>query len=104
MVAAAGRKAVSAARRPCAVLGIKILVVQCLFEFDTLAFSHLNYVCEVWVVSSTAGEAAKGLHRGFVKQLLGVRKSRTSKVAPAEFGRFHSRSFFGNIFCDIATE
>ena len=48
----------------------------------------LSYVCEVWTVSPSVGEAAEVLHRGFLRHLLGVRISTMNEIVLAELGRF----------------
>ena len=84
---AAARKAMFAMRRRCALLGIRDPAMQCKL-FDTLVLPILSYACEVWAVNPSIGEAAGLLHRGFLKQLLGVSMSTTSEIVLVEFGRF----------------
>ena len=48
----------------------------------------LSYSCAVWAVEPKIGEGAEVLHRQFLKQLLGVRKSTANQIVLAEFGRY----------------
>ena len=48
----------------------------------------LSYGCEVWGVDAKCGAAAEALHKGFMKSLLGVRKSVATHMVLAELGRF----------------
>ena len=48
----------------------------------------LSYGCEVWGVDAKCGAAAEALHKGFLKSLLGVRKSIATHMVLAELGRF----------------
>ena len=84
---AAARKAMFAMRRRCALLGIRDPAMQCKL-FDTLVLPILSYACEVWAVNPNVGEAAKVLHRNFLKHLLGVRTCTANEIVLAEFGRF----------------
>ena len=63
----------------------EILLLQIL---DTLVLPILSYACEVWAVNPNVGEAAKVLHRSFLKHLLGVRTCTANEIVLAEFGRF----------------
>ena len=81
------RKALFAMRRRCALLGIRDPALQCKL-FDTLVLPILSYGCEVWGVDAKCGAAAEVLHKGFVKSLLGVRKSVATHMVLAELGRF----------------
>ena len=73
-------------RRQCLLLGLSDPAKQCKLS-DTLVLPILSYVCEVWGVSSSVGEAAEVLHRGFLKHLLGARIYTTNRTVLAEFGR-----------------
>ena len=74
-------------RRRCALLGIRDPALQCKL-FDTLVLPILSYGCEVWGVDARCGAAAEPLHKGFMKSLLGVRKSVATHMVLAELGRF----------------
>ena len=100
---AAAKKAMFAMRQQCALLVIRDLAMQCKL-FDTLVLPILSYAYEVWAVSPNVGEAAEVVHRGFLKQLLGVGMSTASEIVLAEFGRFRCRSTFGSRFCSTTTE
>ncbi len=84
---ATARKALFAMRRRCALLGIRDPALQCKL-FDTLVLPILSYGCEVWGVDDKCSIAAEVLHRGFLKHLLGVRKSTANAMVLAELGRF----------------
>ena len=48
----------------------------------------------MWAVDPSVCDAAKLLHRGFLKQLLGVRMSVANKIVLAEIGHFPSQVHF----------
>ncbi len=58
------------------------------FWYYLFTFKILSYSCEVWAVNPKVGAKAELVHRQFLKQLLGVRKSTTTHIVLAEFGRF----------------
>ena len=82
----AAKKAVHAMRRRCIFLGLSDPASICKL-FDTLVLPILAYSCEVWAVDPKVAESAEKLHRQFLKQLLGVRKSTNNYIVLAEFGR-----------------
>jgi len=84
---AAGKKAVHAMRRRCISLHLSDPATICKL-FDILVLPILSYSCEVWAVNPKVGAKAELLHRQFLKQLLGVRKSTTNQIVLAEFERF----------------
>jgi len=84
---AAGKKAVHAMRRRCIFLYLSDPATICKL-FDILVLPILSYSCEVWAVNPKVGAKAELVHRQFLKQLLGVRKSTTNQIVLAEFGRF----------------
>ena len=84
---AVASKALFAMRRRCALLGIQDPALQCKL-FDTLVLPILSYGCEVWGVDAKCGAAAEALHKGFLKSLLGVRKSIATHMVLAELGHF----------------
>ena len=84
---AAAKKAMHAMQRRCAFLRLTDPAVKCQL-FDTLVLPVLSYACEVWATDPDLGQACETLHRQFLRQLLGVRKSVTNEIPLAEFGRF----------------
>jgi len=84
---AAGKKAVHAMRRRCISLHLSEPATICKL-FDILVLPILSYSCEVCAVNPKVGAKAELVHRQFLKQLLGVRKSTTNQIVLAEFGRF----------------
>ena len=86
---AVASKALFAMRQCCALLGIRDPwpALQCKL-FDTLALPVLSYGCEVWGLDAYCGAAAEALHKGFLKSLLGVRKSIATHVVLAELSQF----------------
>jgi hypothetical protein len=60
--------------------------------FNTLVCSTASYACEVWVDSKKI-EAIEVLYRGFLKSLLGVRKTTSTSIMLAEFGKFPFEHF-----------
>jgi hypothetical protein len=55
--------------------------------FNTLVRSTTNYAYEVWVDSKKI-EVIEVVYRGFFKSLLGVRKTTSTSIVLAEFGKF----------------
>ena len=82
---AVARKALFAMRRRCALLGLRDSPLQCKL-FDPLVLPILSYGCEVWGVDAKRSVAAETLHSGFLKSLLGVRKSVATHMVYAELG------------------
>ncbi len=76
-----------AMRRRCAFLHLSDPALQCQL-FDSLVLPILRYASEVWAVDPKMGEAVEVLHRQFLPQLLGIRKSTTNEIVLAELGRF----------------
>jgi len=74
-------------RRRCISLHLSDPATICKL-FDILVLPILSYSCEVWAVNPKVGAKAELVHRQFLKQLLGVRKSTTNQIVLAEFGRF----------------
>ena len=101
---AAPKKAVHAMRRCCISLHLSHpATIRKLF--DILVLPILSYSCEVWAFNPIVGAKVELVHRQFSKQLLGVRKSTTTKIVLAEFGRFPFHRFaFGSRFCGTTTE
>jgi hypothetical protein len=67
-------------------------VKLCCNLFNTLVRSITNYACEVWVDSKKI-EAIEVVYRGFLKSLLGVRKTTSTSIVLAEFGKFPFEHF-----------
>ena len=80
------RKTLFAMRRRCALLVLRDPALQCKL-FDTWVLPILSYGCEVWGVDAKR-VAAETLHKGFLKSLLGVRKSVATHMVYAKLGRF----------------
>jgi len=74
--------------RRCTLLPISDPGLRCKL-FDSLVLHILSYASEVWAVDEKIGDAAKLLHRQFLKHLLGVRDSIANVTVLAESGRFH---------------
>ncbi|DBA71890.1 TPA: hypothetical protein ACH3X2_010937 [Trebouxia sp. C0005] len=90
---AAAKKAVHAMRRHC--ISLHLFHPATIHKlFDILVLPFLSYSCEVWVVNPKVGAKAKVIHRQFLKQLLGVRKSITNQTGLAELGCFRSQIHF----------
>jgi hypothetical protein len=60
--------------------------------FNTLVHPTTNYACEVWVDSKKI-EAIEIVYRRFLKSLLGVRKTTSTSIVLAEFGKFPFEHF-----------
>jgi hypothetical protein len=60
--------------------------------FNTLVHSTTNYACEVWVHSKKI-KVIEVVYRGFLKSLLGVRKTTSTSIVLAEFGKFPFEHF-----------
>jgi hypothetical protein len=60
--------------------------------FNTLVRSTASYACEVWVDSKKI-EAIEVVYRGFLKSLLGVRKTTSTSIVLVEFGKFPFEHF-----------
>jgi hypothetical protein len=60
--------------------------------FNTLVHSTTSYACEV-LVDSKKIEAIEVVYRGFLKSLLGVRKTTSTSIVLAEFGKFPFEHF-----------
>jgi hypothetical protein len=60
--------------------------------FNTLVHSTASYACEVWVDTKKI-EAIEVVYRRFFKSLLGVRKTTSTSIVLAEFGKFPFEHF-----------
>jgi hypothetical protein len=88
---AASRRSLFALNRRCAELRI-MDVKLCYDLFNTLVHSTASYACEVWVDSKKI-EAIEVVYRRFLKSLLGVRKTISTSIVLAEFGKFPFEHF-----------
>ncbi len=84
---AAAKKAVHGMRRRCISLHLSDAATICKL-FDILVLPISSYSREVWAVNPKVGAKAELVYRQFLKELLGVRKSTTTQIGLAEFGRF----------------
>jgi hypothetical protein len=75
----------------CAELRIMDIKLHCVL-FNTLVCSTTSYACEVWVDSKKI-KAIKVVYRGFLKLLLGVRKTTSTFIMLTEFGKFPIEHF-----------
>jgi hypothetical protein len=57
-----------------------------------LVHSTTSYACEVWVDSKKI-KVIEVVYRGFLKSLLGVRKTTNTSIVLIEFGKFHFEHF-----------
>jgi len=85
-LAATSRRSLFALNRCCAELCILDVKLRCDL-FNTLVCSITSYACEVWVDSKKI-KAIEIVYRGFFKSLLGVRKTTSTSIVLAEFGKF----------------
>jgi hypothetical protein len=60
--------------------------------FNMLVRSIASYAYEIWVYSKKI-EAIEVMYRGFFKSLLGVRKTTSTSIVSAEFGKFPFEHF-----------
>jgi hypothetical protein len=60
--------------------------------FNMLVRSTTSYACEIWVDSKKI-EAIEIVYRGLLKSLLGVRKTTSTSIVLAEFGKFPFEHF-----------
>jgi hypothetical protein len=67
-------------------------VKLCCDRFNTLVCSTTSYACEVWVDSKKL-EVIEVVYQGFLKSLLGVRKTNSTSIVLAEFGKFRFKHF-----------
>jgi hypothetical protein len=75
----------------CAKLHILDVKLRCDL-FNTLVRSTTNYACEVWVDSKKI-KAIEIVYQGFLKSLLGVRKTTNTSIVLAEWGKFPFEHF-----------
>jgi len=90
-LAAANRRSLFALNHCYAKLRIMDVKLRCDL-FNTLVCSIASYACEIWVDSKKI-EAIEVVYRGFLKSLLGVRKTTSTSIVLAEFGKFPFEHF-----------
>jgi hypothetical protein len=90
-LATVSRCSLFALNRRCAELCIMDVKLRCNL-FNTLVRSTTSYACEVWVDSKKI-EAIEVVYRGFLKSLLEVRKTTSTSIVLAEFGKFPFEHF-----------
>jgi len=88
---AANRRSLFALNRRCVEL--RIMDGKLHYDlFNTLLCSTASYACEIWVDSKKI-EAIEVVYRGFLKSLLGVRKTTNTSIVLAEFSKFPFEHF-----------
>ena len=89
------RKALFAMRRRCHELGLHQPQQICRL-FDALVHPIMCYACEIWGVlgGKSALDNMEKLYTGFLKQLLGVPVTTSTRLVYAEFGRLPIRHFW----------
>jgi hypothetical protein len=80
-LAAVSRRSLFALNRHCVKLRIMDVKLHCDL-FNTLVRSTTSYACEVWVDSKKI-EAIEVMYQGFLKSLLGVRKTTSTSIVLA---------------------
>jgi hypothetical protein len=90
-LAAASRCSLFALNHRCVELRIMDVKLHCNL-FNTLVRSTSSYACEVWVDSKKI-EAIEVVYRRFLKSLLEVRKTTSTSIMLAEFGKFPFEHF-----------
>jgi len=80
-----------ALNRCCAKLCIMDVKLRCDL-FNMLVRSTTSYACEVWVDSKKI-KAIELMYQGFLKSLLGVRKTTSTSIVLAKFGKFPFEHF-----------
>jgi len=88
---AASRRSLFALNRRCAELRIMDVKLRCDL-FNMLVCSTTSYACEIWVDSKKI-EAIEVVYRGFLKSLLGVRKTTSMSIVLVELGKFPFEHF-----------
>ncbi len=90
-LAAASKRSLFALNRRCVELRIMDVKLRCDL-FNTLVRSTSSYACEIWVDSKKI-KAIEVVYRGFLKSLLGVRKTTSTSIMLAELGKFPFEHF-----------
>ncbi len=88
---AASRRLLFALNHHCVKLYIMDIKLQCDL-FNMSVCSTASYACEVWVDSKKI-EAIEIIYQRFFKSLLGVRKTTSTSIVLAEFGKFPLEHF-----------
>ncbi len=90
-LATTNRCSLFALNRYCAELHIMDVKLRCNL-FNTLVRSTASYACEVWVDFKKI-KAIEVVYRRFLKFLLRVRKTTSTSIVLAEFGKFPFEHF-----------
>jgi hypothetical protein len=90
-LATASRRLLFTLNRRYAELRIMDVKLRCNL-FNRLVRSITSYACEIWVDSKKI-EAIEVVYRGFLKSLLGVRKTTSTSIMLAELGKFPFEHF-----------
>ncbi len=90
-LAATSKHSLFALNCHCAELCIMDIKLRCDL-FNTLVRSTTSYACEVWVDSEKI-EAIEVVYWRFFKSLFGVRKTTSTSIVLAEFGKFPFEHF-----------
>jgi len=90
-LAATSKCSLFALNRHCVKLRIMDVKLRCDL-FNTLVHSTTSYACEVWVDSKKI-KAIEVVYRGFLKFLFGVRKTTSTSIVLAKFGKFPFEHF-----------
>jgi len=90
-LATTSRRLLFTLNRHCAELCIMDVKLRCDL-FNMLVRSTASYACEIWVDSKKI-EAIEVVYRGFLKSLLGVRKTTSTSIVLAELGKFPFEHF-----------
>jgi hypothetical protein len=77
----------------CRCVELRIMDVKLHYDlFTTLVRSTTSYAYEVWVDSKKI-KAIEVVYRGFLKSLLGMRKTTSTTIVLVEFGKFPFEHF-----------
>jgi hypothetical protein len=77
----------------CYCVELRVMGIKLHYDlFNTLVRSTTSYACEVWVDSKKI-EAIEVVYRGFLKSLLEVRKTTSTSIMLAKFGKFPFEHF-----------
>ncbi len=90
-VVAASRRLLFTLNRHCVELRIMDIKLRCDL-FNKLVCSTTSYACEVWVDSKKI-KVIEIMYQGFLKSLLGVRKTTSTSIVLVEFSKFPFEHF-----------
>ncbi len=90
-LAAISRRSLFAMNLRCAELRIMDVKLRCDL-FNMLVCSITSYTCEIWMDSKKI-KAIEVMYQGFLKSLLGVRKTTSTSIVLAKFGKFPFEHF-----------